>query len=624
MTLGRAKRGWFDRKRVGRHQRSAHVEAPPNPDHGVYRHTIERLENRILMSADPLHFIAAPNIAQDLTLESGGQSRDSHNPNHGHGVIRCSCSAGQVSDVVGRYHALQTGRHDPCQKRLCRRRAGDRRWPGWHGHAGRPLLGFRRNLHHHGRQRRIRRGRHLFPYQCGPGRWRQRQFVHPQFRGRPVRRHKWRRGRTEHANRAVDGSDLHAHRRQTPGTVKETGAAASTAFSNISFLQGGGSADTFQFKTGASLSVGLDGGGGANTIIGPAISTTYTVNGSDAGTVAGINFSHVGKLQGVNGVSDQFTVLSNSAALSVGIDGGTGAVNTLTGPGTGATFEITGRDSGHVGSVSFSLVGQLIGADSAADTFVVDAGASLSTGLDGGAGGGNQLVGPDTGAAFTVSSLDGGRIQETGAAVSTVFKNVGQLQGGAGTDNFVLTAAGSLSTGIDGGGGVNAITGPAVSTTFTVSGIDAGTVAGINFTHIAAQAPTAFRTSSTPVEHRRAVGRYRWRHGGCQYAFRVLPATFEITGRDSGRVGGVSFTHVGQVVGADNAPDVFIADPGASLSTGLDGGAGGGTSSLVPIPEPPLRSQPMAGAFRKLERPSRRCLRMSASFEADPVLTASC
>ncbi len=68
MTLGRAKRGWFDRKRSDRRQRSAHVEAVANPDRGAYRHTIERLENRILMSADPLHFLAAPNIAQDLTL----------------------------------------------------------------------------------------------------------------------------------------------------------------------------------------------------------------------------------------------------------------------------------------------------------------------------------------------------------------------------------------------------------------------------------------------------------------------------------------------------------------------------------------------------------------------------
>jgi len=119
----------------------------------------------------------------------------------------------------------------------------------------------------------------------------------------------------------------------------------------------------------------------------------------------------------------------------------------------------------------------------APDTFIVDAGASLSSSLDGGAGGGNQLTGPNTGATFTVSSVDGGRIQETGAAVSTVFKNVGQLQGGSGADSFLLTAAGGLSTGIDGGGDVNTLHGPA-GATYTVTGADTGTLNATLFSHI--------------------------------------------------------------------------------------------------------------------------------------------
>ena len=578
MTLGRAKRGWFDRKRADRRQRSAHVEALANPDRGTYRHTIERLENRILMSADPLHFLAAPNIAQDLTLSL---------------VDKAGIPTIQIMDTASSLVLAQQAKSATSSVDITLSKQADTirikndfsaivpvtvdGLTGTDTLIG-PSLASGATYTITGVNAGSVAGvsfSHISAVQGASGSI--NSFIFNPGGVLSAGIDGGAGGQNTLTGSSTGGTFTLAA--ADAGTVKEAGASVSTAFSNVGFLQGGSGADIFQFKTGASLSVGLDGGGGANAIIGPATSTTYTVSGSDSGTVAGTSFSNIGKLQGANGISDQFNILSNSASLSVGIDGGTGSVNTLTGPSTGATFEITGRDSGHVGGVSFTHVGQLIGADNAPDTFLIDAGASLSTGLDGGAGGGNQLDGPDTGATFTVSSADGGRIQETGAAVSTVFKNIGQLQGGSGADSFLLTAAGGLSTGIDGGGGADTIVGPAVSTTFNVSGSDAGTVAGINFTRVGKlqgangvsdQFNILSNGASLSVGIDGGTGSVNTLTGPS------TGATFEITGRDSGRVGGVSFTHVGRLIGADNAPDTFIVDAGGSLSNSLDGGVGGG------------------------------------------------
>ncbi len=259
------------------------------------------------------------------------------------------------------------------------------------------------------------------------------------------------------------------------GRVSEAGSASSTIFANVGKLQGSTGADTFVLNAGASLGTGIDGGGGLDTVSGPATGATYTVTGSDTGTAAGVAFSHIGKLQGASAAPDQF-ILSPGATLSVGIDGGTGGQNTLFGPLTGATFNITARDAGNLGGVAFTNVNLLQGANGAPDTFVFAPGGSLSNRVDGGTGGQNAVIGPSDGATFTVTGVNTGQIQEAGTAFSTAFVNIGKLQGGAGADTFVLNAGASLSTGINGGGGQNALIGPSDGSTFTVTGVNAGQI----------------------------------------------------------------------------------------------------------------------------------------------------
>jgi hypothetical protein len=261
------------------------------------------------------------------------------------------------------------------------------------------------------------------------------------------------------------------------GTVKEVGGATDTAFTNVAKLQGAQGADTFLLNAGAALTTAIDGGGGLNTLRGPLAGTTYTITGTDTGTAAGVTFSNIGKLQGANGAPDRF-VLSAAASLTTGIDGGAVNGNTLIGPSTGATFNITGRDTGSVGSVAFTNIGRLQGADNAADTFVFAPGGSLTNGVDGGTGAQNTLVGPSTGATFTITRLDGGAVHESGSAFTTAFNNVGRLQGAdTVSDTFIVNPAGSLTNGVDGGADGNdtlRLLGSVVTASYVATGPQSG------------------------------------------------------------------------------------------------------------------------------------------------------
>ncbi len=108
--------------------------------------------------------------------------------------------------------------------------------------------------------------------------------------------------------------------------------------SNID-LMGGTGGNTFQivgtrFRAPAGpfthpsteLPVTIDGGAGANTLIGPDVASTWNVQSRDAGSVGAVTFSRIGSLTG-GALADTFA-LAQGTSLSGGVDGG-GSVNTL-------------------------------------------------------------------------------------------------------------------------------------------------------------------------------------------------------------------------------------------------------------------------------------------------------
>jgi hypothetical protein len=91
------------------------------------------------------------------------------------------------------------------------------------------------------------------------------------------------------------------------------------------------------------------GGAGVDTLVGPALDATWRISGVDAGEVAGLAFSGVESLVGADGNRDTF-VLAQGATLSAGLDGGAGGFDTLVLEGAyqTAVFRGTGPHSGAV------------------------------------------------------------------------------------------------------------------------------------------------------------------------------------------------------------------------------------------------------------------------------------
>ena len=295
-------------------------------------------------------------------------------------------------------------------------------------------------------------------------------------------------------------------------------------FTNVQDLVGGSGNDNFIFAAAGSVAA-IDGGAGSNTITGPNQAETWNITGSNAGNVSGLvgSFTNIRNLAGGSGADD--FVFAAAGALTGAIDGGAGSdtldfsakttaqnvtltglgptdgfsgteasvgggftnidavigsatatPQTLTGANLTATWTIGGSDTyasgGH--TLTFSNFQDLTGG-TGADDFVVTAGATFGGAIDGGAGV-NTLTGPDQNATWNVTGADSGNI--AGGVVAS-FKNIQNLTGGSGNDDFVIAEGGSVTGVIDGGPGVNTLTGPNQNETWHVTGANAGNITGV-------------------------------------------------------------------------------------------------------------------------------------------------
>jgi acrosin len=114
-------------------------------------------------------------------------------------------------------------------------------------------------------------------------------------------------------------------------------------------------------------------------------SYTVTVNTLSRSGTALITYDPVTSLMIRAGSGDDaLAVVSTASGTPVTFDGGGGA-NTLIGPNLPSTFDITSNNAGTVGNVTFSSVQNLVGG-SAADTFKFHTGAGVSGTINGGGG----------------------------------------------------------------------------------------------------------------------------------------------------------------------------------------------------------------------------------------------
>ena len=263
---------------------------------------------------------------------------------------------------------------------------------------------------------------------------------------------------------------------------------------NDLLILGGNGADTFTLVS-ALASLGISGGGGTNTLVGPNINNTWEITGPGAGTVDGGSFTHMGIVRGGTAADTfQFRPMGSipvlldggagSNVLDYSTDGGaavtvnlqTGAASRIKGgaPGgfrgiqrligstatsdgliganTATLWQITAANAGKAGAVAFSGFENLRGG-TASDTFRFSPSGSLSGSLNGG-GGGDWLDYSLFTTSVSVNLATGASSRVGGSAVGKVTQ-IQNVVGGAGNDTFVGNSQGNI---LMGGGGNDRIT----------------------------------------------------------------------------------------------------------------------------------------------------------------------
>jgi hypothetical protein len=240
------------------------------------------------------------------------------------------------------------------------------------------------------------------------------------------------------------------------GTLVE-GNSAPMPFTGASTLVGGALTDTFIFAGGT---IGkIDGGGGVNTIQGANSPNTWSITGPNAGALNGIPFANIQNLVGGNG-ADTFQ-FSQGGSVSGTINGGKGVDVLDYSQAPGATFSVAA--SGSVDGVSGTASG--VASFDNINSFV-----GLST-----------LVGTDTSNIWTLTGPGSGNVSED-LIFSFAFSNLTKIVGGSQDDTFMV-AGGSISS-IDGGAGPNVLQSGNGANTWTISGVNSGSLNTIGFANI--------------------------------------------------------------------------------------------------------------------------------------------
>jgi Ca2+-binding RTX toxin-like protein len=247
----------------------------------------------------------------------------------------------------------------------------------------------------------------------------------------------------------------------------------------------------------------VDGGAGANNLVGPNANNAWAVTASNAGNVDSAGFSEFENLIGGAG-NDTFSFAADDA-ITGSVSGG-GGNDTLVGPNVGTVWNINAANAGIIsGLVHFSGVANLVGG-TANDDFLLGPNGSLSGTLTDSGGNGtvdyhtrtvgvtvNLGEGTATSIAGGVSGIEGvtgstGNDSLTGDARTNYLSGFGGNDtldgGGGGDDTFQVAANQGTGTTITGGPDTDSIQGPNVASTWILTGAGSGTINGVAFTGI--------------------------------------------------------------------------------------------------------------------------------------------
>ncbi len=407
-------------------------------------------------------------------------------------------------------------------------------------------------------------------------------------------------------------------------TGVNTGTVGSTSFSNIENLAGGTGADSFTFAALSSVDSVAGGGVGSDTLIGSDSANTWSITGANAGDLAGIAFSEIENLTG--GVLSDLFAFAEGAGIGGVISAGLGS-DTLDYSAwlTGVSVDLSvGTASGTGGIGGFEDVTGSAGAD----ILTGDGGANLLIGgasndaLSGGGGddtligeagvdsiigglGIDTLLAEDIDNIWNITGLDAGTLN------SEIFTGVEHLVGGNTTNTYVfadgaavtgsITGAGTSrldhsanTTGINvdlntntatgvtgtvanivnviGGSGNDTLTGADGANAWNITGVSTGTVGGVSFSSIENLGGGAGADSFT-FSTGSAVDSVTGGGGSDTLAGADTANSWNITGLNSGTMGGTSFSGIENLQGGADA-DSFTFSEGADIAGTIFGNAG--------------------------------------------------
>jgi hypothetical protein len=266
----------------------------------------------------------------------------------------------------------------------------------------------------------------------------------------------------------------------TASTLSGLGNAGTIIYgTNVSSLtiNGGNHGNTLTVSsTSASTPVTWNAGGGTNTLVGPNTNNTWTISGTNSGSLSNLTFNSVQNLTG--GTANDLFRFTGAGKVTGTVTGGGGTdtldyslygsgvtVNLLTGTATGTggvtgvhnvngspfNDTITGDNAGDV--IALGGGKDIVKGGTGNDTFILSATQLLGSKVTGG-GGTDTVVGPNANNTWTISSSNGGKVSNIIGLTTytTTFTGIANLVGGTGVDVFKFSGVGKVTGTINGGG----------------------------------------------------------------------------------------------------------------------------------------------------------------------------
>lgn len=394
------------------------------------------------------------------------------------------------------------------------------------------------------------------------------------------------------------------------GTV--TNSSTTLSFASFETLGGGNSSDNFLFGAGSSIG-GLNGGQGLDTLdlsnLGVVRSVTLTsttvegFSGTDAAVTSGFT--------GINSiVATSLTPDSLTSVIAAPTTWNLGSTNSLVVNGQTLNFSLfdnfTGGDGGNTFNINGPVTGNLVGGNGD-DVFNFNSSGSL-TGSVAGNGGNDTLSFTGISSALTITLLAANATGYSGtnSLISGGFSGINTLAGGNGSDTLIgLNAPATWTVGAtrsytSGGNtlifsSLENLNGGNNSDVYNITGtqnlnLDGG--AGddtFNFNNGASITGTltggahvsgdtiSYAGNTTPaivnLNNLNSIETVIGGNGSDTLIGLNAGSTFNITGLDSGTVGGIVFQDFQNLTGSGNADTFNLTDTGV-LTGVIDGGLG--------------------------------------------------